>query len=63
MLLQVKGQGFVPLNRTIDRVQMKKDKEYVEKNYRINSINEYQIFDTTDYVSKQHKKSIHLKKI
>ena len=47
---KVKGQGYVPLNKTIDKELLRIDKNYIEKNYQLNSNLKYRILDTTDYV-------------
>ena len=47
---KVKGQGYVPVNKKFDKESMKKDKSYIERNYKLDSNVEYKILDTADYV-------------
>lgn len=47
---KVKGQGYVPLNKSIDMKLIKSDKRYLEKQYELDPKVEYKILDTADYV-------------
>lgn len=43
---KVKGQGFVPINQTIDRKANKKDPEYYRNLFTIKKHLDYKIMDT-----------------
>ena len=50
MTTKVKGNGFIPINKTIDPHLMKSDLNYIEELLAINPYYEYKILDTADYV-------------
>lgn len=47
---KVKGQGFVPVNATIDRSVTFKDPQYLKKVLELNPNKTYKILDTADYI-------------
>lgn len=47
---KVKGQGFVPINATINRSLNKNDPFYYQKMFEFDSNKTYRLLDTADYV-------------
>jgi hypothetical protein len=47
---KVKGQGYIPVNKKINKNLLKNDPNYLEELYQLNEKEEYKILDTSDYV-------------
>ena len=50
MTTKVKGNGFIPINKTIDPYLIKSDLEYLQNQFVLNETFEYKILDTADFV-------------
>jgi hypothetical protein len=46
----VKGQGFVPVNATIDKTLNQKDPDFFDKMMELRMDKQYKILDTADYI-------------
>lgn len=47
---KVKGQGFIPLNSSIDQKKLEQGSNFFDKLYLLKSDLDYQMIDTADYV-------------
>ena len=47
---KVKGQGYIPVNKKINKNLLKINPNYLEELYQLNESLEYKILDTSDYV-------------
>lgn len=47
---KVKGQGFVPVNATIDKTLNQKDPDFFDKMMELRMDKQYKILDTADYI-------------
>ena len=46
----VKGQGYIPVNKKINKNLLKINPNYLEELYQLNESLEYKVLDTADYV-------------